>query len=146
MAAVHDTLRKMLKAPIFLDSSVLFDLRQLITEGVHKSDTLLLLATQGVLTRPWCLIELLETMRKRLPVVVVQMSNGGFKYEEARHFVSNLETEMQVINPTGLQLLHQLIGQDLTELKDACMGVLDFNENRRALIYNSATWGIDGNA
>ncbi|KAL1524680.1 hypothetical protein AB1Y20_019566 [Prymnesium parvum] len=37
---MHDMLRKMLKAPVFLDSSSLSDLRDLITEGVHKSDTL----------------------------------------------------------------------------------------------------------
>lgn len=46
-------LRKMLKASVFLDSSTLFDLRKLVTEGVHKSDVLLLLATKNVLSRPW---------------------------------------------------------------------------------------------
>ena len=49
---MHDMLRKMLKAPVFLDSSVLSDLRTLITDGVHKSDTLVLLATKQVLSRP----------------------------------------------------------------------------------------------
>ena len=52
---MHDILRKMLKAPVFLDSSVLRDLRNLITEGVHKSDSLVLLVTRGVFSRPWCL-------------------------------------------------------------------------------------------
>ena len=50
---LHDALRKMLKAPVYLDSSSLFDLRTLFTEGVGKSDCVLLLATPGVLTRPW---------------------------------------------------------------------------------------------
>ena len=49
---MHDMLRKMLKAPIFLDSSELSDLRTLITGGVHKSDTLVLLGTKCVLSRP----------------------------------------------------------------------------------------------
>ena len=49
---MHDMLRKMLHAPVFLDSSSLADLRKLITEGVHKSETVLLLATKGVLSRP----------------------------------------------------------------------------------------------
>jgi hypothetical protein len=35
-----------------IDSSALSDLRKLIAEGVHKSDTVLLLATKGVLSRP----------------------------------------------------------------------------------------------
>ena len=43
---------------------MLDDLRELVTGGVHKSDTLVLLATKGVLLRPWCLIELLEAERK----------------------------------------------------------------------------------
>ena len=55
--------------PCAADSSALKDMRDLITEGVHKSDTLVLLATGGVLTRPWCLLELLETKRKRIPVI-----------------------------------------------------------------------------
>ena len=62
-----------LKWKVFLDSSSLSDLRNLITDGVHKSDTLVLLATKGVLTRPWCLLELLETARKGIPVVLVQV-------------------------------------------------------------------------
>merc|ERR1712023_551083 len=70
---MHDMLRKMLKTPVFLDSSSLSDLRNLITEGVHKSDTLVLLATPGVFSRPWCLIELLETARKKIPVIIVEM-------------------------------------------------------------------------
>eukprot|EP00966_Prymnesium_polylepis_P105782 2449783-Prymnesium_polylepis.1 len=65
---MHDMLRKMLKSPVFLDSSALSDLRNLITEGVHRSDCLVLLATKGVLSRPWCLIELLETERRGIPV------------------------------------------------------------------------------
>eukprot|EP00966_Prymnesium_polylepis_P082686 1914658-Prymnesium_polylepis.1 len=36
---MHDVLRKMLRAPVFLDSSALNDLRNLVAEGVHKSDT-----------------------------------------------------------------------------------------------------------
>lgn len=50
---MHDMLRKMLKAPVFLDSSTLSDLRNLVAEGVHKSDVLLLLGTKNVLSRPW---------------------------------------------------------------------------------------------
>lgn len=46
-------MRKMLYCPVYLDSSTLSDLRTLFTEGVHKSDVIVLLATRGVLTRPW---------------------------------------------------------------------------------------------
>ena len=61
---LHDMVRKMLKAPAFLDSSVLSDMRELISDGLHQSDTLVLLATKQVLSRQWCLLELFETSRK----------------------------------------------------------------------------------
>eukprot|EP00966_Prymnesium_polylepis_P185201 4292401-Prymnesium_polylepis.1 len=73
----------MLQSPVFLDSSALNDLRQLVTEGVHQSDVILLLATKGVLLRPWCLIELLEASRKGIPIIIVQIANGGFDVAEA---------------------------------------------------------------
>ena len=110
------------------DSSTLSDLRNLITEGVHKSDTLVLLATKGVLSRPWCLLELLETVRNGIPVVLVRMANAGFDIEKALHFISNLEVEMAMVNSSGLDLLYEYVGRDLGELKDAVLGVLKENE------------------
>ena len=46
------------------------DLRELFTDGIHESDTVLLLATKGVLTRPWCMLEILEARKKGVPVLV----------------------------------------------------------------------------
>mmetsp|Transcript_15437 Transcript_15437/g.46354 ORF Transcript_15437/g.46354 Transcript_15437/m.46354 type:complete len:428 (+) Transcript_15437:5126-6409(+) len=135
---MHDMLRKMLKVPVFLDSSALSDLRNLVTDGVHKSDTLVLLATKGVLTRPWCLIELLETYRKGIPVIVVKLSNLGFEYTSARQFALNLKEEMEAINPAGMSVLHQHIGPDLTELRDALLLALEENErpSRGELVFD----------
>jgi len=124
---MHDILRKMLHAPVFLDSSVLNDLRQLITNGVHVSDTIVLLATKNVLCRPWCLMEMLEGTRKRLPIIMVQMYNGGFSFAEARGFISNLENEMMLLNPSGLHALHEHLGPNLEELKEACIQAIDAN-------------------
>eukprot|EP00966_Prymnesium_polylepis_P046697 1082561-Prymnesium_polylepis.2 len=108
---MHDMLRKMLHAPVFLDSSSLADLRKLITEGVHKSETVLLLATKGVLSRPCaagirmlcslpsptavalydahlllsagCLLEMLEASRQQIPIIVIKMANGGFDFADS---------------------------------------------------------------
>ncbi|KAL1498936.1 hypothetical protein AB1Y20_013457 [Prymnesium parvum] len=122
---MHDMLRKMLQAPVFLDSSSLSDLRDLITEGVHKSDTLVLLVTRGVFSRPWCLLELLETARRGIPVVMVHMEHHALTTEEARHFIDHFEEEMLQINPGGLEFLHRRIGHDLSELKAAVRRALD---------------------
>jgi len=133
---MHDMLRKMLRAPVFLDSSSLADLRNLITEGVHQSDVVVLLATPGVLSRPWCLLELLETVRMQLPVVVVHMSKRGFCMDTAKQFVSNLEEEMTRVNPAGLRFLHERLGSDLSELRQACLQVLSQNSGE-PVIFNS---------
>jgi len=124
---MHDMLRKMLLCPVFLDSSSLSDLRDLIAEGLHKSDVVVLLASNGVLTRPWCLIELLETVRRNIPVVVVRTSRSTFSFSAGREFVANLEDEMQRLNPGGLSFLRGRLGE-LDELKEAVSYILEQNE------------------
>ena len=59
---LRDLLQRMLGCPVFLDSSDLTDLRALFTDGVHRSDVLVLLATEKLLTRPWCILELWEAV------------------------------------------------------------------------------------
>jgi len=125
---MHDMLRKMLHVPVFLDSSALNDLRELVKEGVHKSESLVLLATKGVLLRPWCLLELLEATRHNVPVVFVQMSNGGFDFEAADKYLDNLEEEMGANNPKGLELLYNTLGDDLSDLQTACQRLLRANK------------------
>jgi hypothetical protein len=69
---LHDMLAKMLQYPIFLDSSKLTDLRQLITNGLADCDVMIILGTKGYITRPWwvdedrppCLVLLLLCWRR----------------------------------------------------------------------------------
>jgi len=126
---MHDVLRKMLRCPIFLDSSTLSDLRKLVDEGVQKSDVVVLLATEDVLIRPWCLIELVEAARARKPIVVVNVVNRGFSFHKSRQLVIELEQEMAIRNSSGLDLLRKHFGPNLDELKTTIMGVLDANES-----------------
>jgi len=126
---MHDMLRKMLKSPVFLDSSSLEDLTKLITDGVHKSDVLLVLATKGVFTRPWCLIEILEASRIGIPIVMLTLSNGGFVFDDARNYIQKLEETMRELNPSGLVMLQKQLGTDLTFLKAACIQALNANED-----------------
>ena len=67
---IYDLLRKILHARVYLDSSTLTDLRSLFSDGIHQSDTVLLMATKGVLTRPWCMLEILEARRYQVPITV----------------------------------------------------------------------------
>ena len=76
------------------DSSNLDDLRRLFTDGVHKSCTLVLLATEGVLTRPWCLLELWEAHRLKIPVIVMPVAGKKYEPNEARALLQNLEERL----------------------------------------------------
>ena len=50
---VKDSIDLMLDCPAYLDSSTLADLRDLFEGGVHTSEVLVLLLSEGFLTRPW---------------------------------------------------------------------------------------------
>ena len=50
---LSDLIQRMTYCPAYLDAKELVDLRKLFDEGVHKSDVLVVLATEGVFTRPW---------------------------------------------------------------------------------------------
>ena len=62
---LKDLLGRMLGCAVFLDSNELSDLRRLFADGVRKSDTVILLATAGVLTRPWYVCRHAQSMREK---------------------------------------------------------------------------------
>ena len=70
---VQVALEKMLGAPVFLDSDDLSDLRLLLSDHVHNSDVMILFQTKGVLTRPYCLLELYQALQSQVPIVAVNV-------------------------------------------------------------------------
>ena len=134
---LHDMLAKMLRYPVFLDSANLTDLRQLITNGVGDSDVMLVLGTKGLFTRPWCLLEIVHSARLKVPTIIVEIKNSGFDAKESQRYIDNIEETMGTDDPSGLELLHEHLGQDLSELKAACTAVLaSFTENGKRLSWN----------
>lgn len=65
--------------PIFLDSADLKDLREL-REHVQKSHSLVLLLTPEVLTRPWCIIEIVTASWSGVKIVPVIIERPGIKF------------------------------------------------------------------
>ena len=127
----------MLRYPVFLDSSNLTDLRQLITNGVADSDVMLMLGTKGLFSRPWCLLEVVHSARLKVPTIIVEIKNSGFDAEESQRYIDHLEETMGTDDPSSLELLHEHLGQDLTELKAACTAVLTTStENDKRLSWN----------
>jgi len=134
---LHDMLAKMLRYPVFLDSANLTDLRQLISNGVADSDVMLMLGTKGLFTRPWCLLEVVHSARLKVPTIIVEIKNSGFDAKESQQYIDNLEEAMGTDDPSSLELLHEHLGQDLTELKAACTAVLtSLTENGKRLSWN----------
>eukprot|EP00747_Dinoflagellata_sp_TGD_P224123 gnl/TRDRNA2_/TRDRNA2_96253_c1_seq1.p1 gnl/TRDRNA2_/TRDRNA2_96253_c1~~gnl/TRDRNA2_/TRDRNA2_96253_c1_seq1.p1 ORF type:complete len:555 (+),score=97.75 gnl/TRDRNA2_/TRDRNA2_96253_c1_seq1:107-1666(+) len=66
--------------PFFLDSEDLFDINYL-TEQVHNSYNVLLLLTPEVLTRPWCLVELVEARRANANILPIQILKKGTEFQ-----------------------------------------------------------------
>ena len=79
---------------------------------------------------------MLEAVRKGIPVIIIKIARGGFTYEGARRFANDIEHYMKEFNPGGLDFLHERIGKDLSELKQAILRALDANE-RKNLTFDS---------
>merc|ERR1712138_326131 len=84
----------------FLDSDDLRDLGDLL-DHVRDSEAVVLVQSQSVLTRPWCLLELAAAMDAGVPVVGVSLQNHAFPYEfeEARDFLTHLDATLAIANP-----------------------------------------------
>ena len=59
-------------ANIFLDSDDLRDLRGLL-DHVRNSDVLILIQSEKVLQRPWCLLEINAAIEADVPIIAVNV-------------------------------------------------------------------------
>ena len=122
---LSDLIRRMTGAPAYLDSTDLVDLRLLFQDGVHKTDAFVILATKGVLTRPWCIMEMWEAARHQIPIVLFPVIGGGFDMADAKYLLSNLEVEMEGRNqycmPEVMAHLRKQGVTDVRELEDVLL-------------------------
>ena len=82
-----------------------------IVAGVHKSDVVVILATESVLTRPWCLMEMWEAAVTRVPIVLFPVVNGGWSLEDARTLLSDLMGQMHGRNPECMNEVMAHVGK-----------------------------------
>jgi hypothetical protein len=99
--------------PIFLDSDDLKNLDEL-EEHVRMSEVLVLLQTEKVLTRPWCVLELVTALDAGVPIVGLTLVGKGYDFAEAEHYLANIDTMLDKITPGGSQLLESK-GVDMKE-------------------------------
>jgi hypothetical protein len=125
---LKDSLDTMLSCPAYLDSSTLADLRELFSSGVRQSEVLVILLSQSVLARPWCLLEIREAVRLQKPIVLLELKGPGrsFSFEAAVYLLSDLESHLPPLNPTALdELRAHMNGAPLNELQDTVRQALE---------------------
>ena len=116
---LKDLLERMLGARVYLDSVDLVDLGTLV-DGVHASDCVVLLGTPGVLTRPWCIVELYSAHARGIPVVLLQIARRELDLDDAARLIDDLETELDRRNPNAFaEVSRRLSGAPLDDVKAA---------------------------
>ena len=93
----------------FLDSDDLGDLRQLQSH-IKNSDVLVLMQTQGVLTRPWCIAELYTAFTTEVPVICLRVHQNEHPFDENwnKEYLENFASRVDGVNPDILPLLRVL--------------------------------------
>ena len=104
-------LEGIIKEPCFLDSQDLRNLKLMISEGLLRSDVVVILGTKGYFTRPFCLVEAWCAQRFRVPVVVDAVAMRGFDWKLACEQLSDLEA---CVDPRGATALVSAI-QDVLD-------------------------------
>ena len=107
---------------IFLDADNLTDLRQLLT-SVDESDAVVLLYTRGVLSRPWCLLELYAAAKKGVPVVLLLVDNVFADKFDAARCLDDLPAYLAETNPGAEKTLEEQ-GTTAAEVAAAIRGPL----------------------
>eukprot|EP00448_Togula_jolla_P041718 CAMPEP_0170648108 /NCGR_PEP_ID=MMETSP0224-20130122/44562_1 /TAXON_ID=285029 /ORGANISM="Togula jolla, Strain CCCM 725" /LENGTH=164 /DNA_ID=CAMNT_0010979619 /DNA_START=9 /DNA_END=501 /DNA_ORIENTATION=+ len=77
--------------PVFVDSENLVDL-SLLRQHILKSDNLVLLLTPGLLSRPWCLVEIQIAISNGINIIPVELDRPGASFEYPKEdFYQNLQ-------------------------------------------------------
>ena len=88
----------------YADSNNLGDLREL-SGHVLDSDVVVLLQSEDVLTRPWCLLELYAAATAGIPIVSLVCSGKGYDFAASEDHLLHLDTGLAASNPSVIGLL-----------------------------------------
>jgi len=104
-----------LSSPVFLDTEDLRDLG-LLKEHVKRSHNLLLLLTNGVLKRPWVLLELVTAVKNDVTVLPVEIQRPDLKFTYPDDDYYKRLLNGQELDDSATQLLKE----EGVELEDLC--------------------------
>eukprot|EP01047_Picozoa_sp_COSAG01_P013587 COSAG01_NODE_643_length_14566_cov_31.994194_4_plen_476_part_00 len=131
---------------VFLDSDNLSDLRNLL-QCVIESDAVMLLYTDGVLSRPWCLLELYTAAKHNVPIIVVRVDNTfAGDISKISNILDGLPAYLDSTNPTAQQTLQQE-GANASEIAStiksalitAASSALSFNPRQSSRVITAQT-------
>ena len=109
----------------------------LISRGGKGGSRISEYCSTSVLTRPWCLLELLEASRRGVPVVPMLIeAQEAWDPVAMRRFAANLEGELAELNPDALEMLHEHCGADLSGLQSVITAVIDAADATTAVRWN----------
>ena len=79
----------------------------MLLDHVRDSDVLLLLQSRGLLTRPYCLLELHAAIDGGVPIVAINVRHAdkGYDYGNALQLLRDLDTELDKANPGAASVL-----------------------------------------
>ena len=103
---------------IFLDSDDLKRLDQL-TEHVKNSKCLILVQTRRVLTRPYCILEILTAIEHRVPIIGILIQgrlHDAYDFEENIGLMTWMDEELEKRNPGASDVLRDHGYDDLTDV------------------------------
>ena len=131
-------LEEAIKKKVFLDSDDLQDLSKL-RDHVRESKCILLLQTKSVLTRLWCLIELVTAIDAGVPIVGVSITSGQAPYDfaAASSFMTHLDTMVDAETKAQLSVLGVDVVDATFKLANTLPNIisvpLNMNESRAVL-------------
>lgn len=94
-----------------------------IKQAVLESDVLVILQSERILERPWCLVEMVTALDNGIPIVNVCLTSGLHCYDfgDASTFLQSLDVELGRRNPgAGAVLAEQDIDVDDAMWKLSC--------------------------
>lgn len=107
-----------LSSPVFLDTEDLCDLGQL-REHVKRSHNLLLLLTNGVLKRPWVLLEIVTAVKFEVAIVPVEIQRPDLKF-----IYPDEDYYKQLLNGQELdESAAQLLEEEGVSMEELCSSV-----------------------
>ena len=101
----------------------------------------MLLLTHGLFTRPWCLLEIRRAVRKRKPIVLLELtgpSQPTFSYDNALELLHNLEHKLPTLNPSAIDELRKHLGpsETLYNLQETVLRAFELGRSSQVLHLN----------